>query len=322
MLASLFDILAITGPIYVLIALGFGAVRLRILAAPELRALGVFVISFALPALLFKALSQRGLSELIDVHALLVYVLASFLVAALGIGFTVFVQRRGLQAGAMTAMGMAVSNSAFVGLPIAQPLFGAAANTNLALFLVVESLIMLPLLMAIAEIGSSGHGRVGQVLRNVITSLVRNPMILGIVAGVACSLLGVHVPLPLTRAVDMLASSSAPVALFYIGGTLAGLSARGLGADLGVIMAGKLGLHALAVALLLLVLPDVDAAIRAALILNACMPMASIYPIVAQKYGQQGIAAAALVATTVTSFLTISAVVWLMKASGFIGAGG
>lgn len=322
MLASLFDILAITGPIYVLIALGFGAVRLRILAAPELRALGVFVISFALPALLFKALSQRGLGELIDVHALLVYVLASFLVAALGIGFTVFVQRRGLQAGAMTAMGMAVSNSAFVGLPIAQPLFGAAANTNLALFLVVESLIMLPLLMAIAEIGSSGHGRVGQVLRNVITSLVRNPMILGIVAGVACSLLGVHVPLPLTRAVDMLASSSAPVALFYIGGTLAGLSARGLGADLGVIMAGKLGLHALAVALLLLVLPDVDAAIRAALILNACMPMASIYPIVAQKYGQQGIAAAALVATTVTSFLTISAVVWLMKASGFIGAGG
>ncbi|TAH42362.1 MAG: AEC family transporter [Betaproteobacteria bacterium] len=318
----MFDILAITGPIYVLIALGFGAVRLRILAAPELRALGVFVISFALPALLFKALSQRGLGELIDVHALLVYVLASFLVAALGIGFTVFVQRRGLQAGAMTAMGMAVSNSAFVGLPIAQPLFGAAANTNLALFLVVESLIMLPLLMAIAEIGSSGHGRVGQVLRNVITSLVRNPMILGIVAGVACSLLGVHVPLPLTRAVDMLASSSAPVALFYIGGTLAGLSARGLGADLGVIMAGKLGLHALAVALLLLVLPDVDAAIRAALILNACMPMASIYPIVAQKYGQQGIAAAALVATTVTSFLTISAVVWLMKASGFIGAGG
>ena len=319
MLASLFDILAITGPIYVLIAIGFGAVRLRILAAPELRVLGVFVISFALPALLFKALSQRPLGELIDVHALLVYVLASFLVAALGIGFTVFVQRRGLQAGAMTAMGMAVSNSAFVGLPIAQPLFGAAANTNLAIYLVVESMIMLPLLMTIAEIGSSGHGRVGQVLRNVITSLVRNPMILGIVAGVACSLLGVHVPLPLARAVDMLASASAPVALFYIGGTLAGLSVRGMGANIGLIMAGKLALHALAVAVLLLVLPAVDPAIKAALILNACMPMASIYPIVAQKYGQQGIAAAALVATTVTSFLTISAVVWLMKASGFIG---
>lgn len=320
MLASLFDILAITGPIYVLIAIGFGAVRLRMLAAPELRALGVFVISFALPALLFKALSQRALDELIDVHALLVYVLASFVVAGLGIAFTVVVQRRGLRAGAMTAMGMAVSNSAFVGLPIAQPLFGPAANTNLAIYLVVESMIMLPLLMTIAEIGSSGHGRVGQVLRNVVGSLVRNPMILGIVAGVACSLLGVSIPLPLARAVDMLATASAPVALFYIGGTLAGLSVRGMGANIGLIMAGKLGLHALAVAALLLVLPEVDPAIRAALILNACMPMASIYPIVAQKYGEQGIAAAALVATTVFSFLTISAVVWLMKLNGFIGA--
>lgn len=322
MLANLLDILAITGPIYVLIAIGYGAVRLRMLAAAELRALGVFVISFALPALLFKALSQRALGELIDPHALLVYVLASLLVAALGIAITAFAQRRGLQAGAMSAMGMAVSNSAFIGLPIAQPLFGAAASAHLAIYLVVESMIMLPLLMTIAEIGGSGQARAGKVLRNVLGSLARNPMILGIVAGVLCSLFGLHIPLPLMRAVDMLASASAPVALFYIGGTLAGLSVRGMGADIGLIMGGKLGLHALAVFQLLMLVPGVDPGIRAALILNACMPMASIYPIVAQKYGQQDVAAAALVATTVMSFLTISAAVWLMKATGLIGAAG
>lgn len=319
MLANLLDILAITGPIYVLIAIGYGAVRLRMLAPPELRALGVFVISFALPALLFRALSQRALGELIDVHALLVYVLASLLVAALGIAVTALAQQRGLQAGAMTAMGMAVSNSAFIGLPIAQPLFGAAASAHLAIYLVVESMIMLPLLMTIAEIGGSGQAHAGKVLRNVLGSLARNPMILGILAGVLCSLLGMRIPLPLMRAVDMLASASAPVALFYIGGTLAGLSVRGMGADIGLIMGGKLGLHALAVFLLLFLLPGVDPAIRAALILNACMPMASIYPLVAQKYGQQGVAAAALVATTVMSFLTISAVVWIMKMYGLIG---
>jgi predicted permease len=318
MLASLFDILAITAPIYILIAVGFGAVRLRMLAQTELRALGVFVISFALPALLFKALSQRPLGELVGVPPLLVYLIASLLVAALGIGVAVFVQRRGLQAGAMTAMGMAVSNSAFVGLPIAQPLFGATASANLALFLVVESLIMLPLLMTLAEIGGSSHRRVSQVLRNVIGNLARNPMILAIAAGVACSALAVSIPLPLARAVDMLATASAPVALFYIGGVLAGLSVRGLGGDIGLIMAGKLMLHALAVLLMLLLLPSLEPGLRAALILNACMPMASIYPIVAQKYGQQDIAAAALVATTVGSFVTISVVIWLMRLGGFL----
>lgn len=319
MLASLFEILAITGPIYILIALGFGAVRLRLLATAELRALGVFVISFALPALLFKALSPRPLGALIDPDALFAYTLASLLMAGLGIGLTVFVKRRGLQEGAMLAMGMAVSNSAFVGLPIAQPLFGAAASANLAIYLVVESMIMLPLLLTVAEIGGSGRGRLGQVLRNVIGNLVRNPMIVAIVAGVACAALAVRIPLPLARAVDMLATASAPVALFYIGGTLASLSVRGMAGSIGVIMAGKLGGHALVVFLLLLALPGLDPALKAALVLNACMPMASIYPIVAQKYGQQGIAAAALVATTVASFLTISAVVWVMKTHGLVG---
>jgi hypothetical protein len=56
-----------------------------------------------------------------------------------------------------------------------------------------------------------------------------------------------------------------------------------------------------------------------ALILNACMPMASIYPIEAQQYGLQGIAAAALVATTAASFITISAVIWLMRLVSFPG---
>ena len=50
------QILAITVPIYVLIGLGYAAVRLRLFERGDMRILGHFVIHFALPALLFLAL--------------------------------------------------------------------------------------------------------------------------------------------------------------------------------------------------------------------------------------------------------------------------
>ena len=56
-------------------------------------------------------------------------------------------------------------------------------------------------------------------------------------------------------------------------------------------------------------------ALRTAMILNAGMPMLSIHPILARPYGQEGLCAAALVAATAASFLTISVLLW------FTGAG-
>lgn len=307
-------ILAITGPIFILIAVGFAAVRLRLLARTDMRALGVFVINFALPALLFKAMSERSVTDTVRLDLLLVYALGSIAVVALVVALAMRMQGRSLQAGAILAMGMSVSNSAFIGYPIAQQLSAPTASAALALYALVESLIMLPLLLTLAELGGAGGGRWPRVLKGIVTSLSRNPMILAILAGVACSMLALQVPLPLARAVDMLATTSAPVALFYIGGTLAGLRVKVAAGDVGLIVAGKLVLHPLLVAAAFLLLPFDDPALRLAAITNACMPMMSIYPILAQKYGEEGLCAAALVATTVTSFFTISGFLWLTGA--------
>jgi predicted permease len=179
-------ILGITGPIFILIAVGFAAVRLRLLARTDMRALGVFVINFALPALLFKAMSQRSVTDTVRLDLLAVYALGSLAVVALVVALAMRVQGRSLQAGAILAMGMSVSNSAFIGYPIAQQLSAPTASAALALYALVESLIMLPLLLTLAELGGAGGGRWPRVLKGIVTSLARNPMILAILAGVAC----------------------------------------------------------------------------------------------------------------------------------------
>src|SRR5690606_38535786 len=190
-------ILAITGPIFILIAVGVASVRLRVLAATDMRALGVFVINFALPALLFRAVSSGAVSETVRPDLLLPYALGSLAVVALVVALAMTVLRRKLQMAAVLAMGMSVSNSAFIGFPIAQQLSPASASAALAVDALVEALIMFPLLMALAELGGGGGGRWPRVLRGIALSLGKNPMILAILAGLACSLLALQVPLPL-----------------------------------------------------------------------------------------------------------------------------
>ncbi|QAU35926.1 AEC family transporter [Janthinobacterium sp. 17J80-10] len=307
-------ILGITAPIFLLIALGFAAVHKEMLARSDMRGLGYFVINFALPALLFKAMSQRALAEMVNIELMLVYTLGSLAAAAIALALTCVVQKRSLRSGAIVAMGMSLSNSAFMGFPVAQQLIGKEAGAMLALYAAVETMIMLPLLFTLAEIGENGQGHWTTVMGGILKRLLKNPMIIAIIGGVAFSASGLALPVAFARAIDMLSSASAPVALFCIGGTLAGLSLKGMTGDIGMIVAGKLILHPLAVFSIFLLLPFDNQVLRTAAILNAGMPMLSIYPILAQKYGKEGICAAALVVTTVMSFFTISALLWLTGA--------
>ena len=58
------DILAITGPIYLAIALGYATTRWGVFARADMRVFGKFTLYLALPALLFNALSQRSVAEI------------------------------------------------------------------------------------------------------------------------------------------------------------------------------------------------------------------------------------------------------------------
>ena len=60
------DILAITGPIYITILIGYLTTRQGIFAKSDMRVFGKYVINLALPALLFNALSQRQIGEILN----------------------------------------------------------------------------------------------------------------------------------------------------------------------------------------------------------------------------------------------------------------
>ena len=307
------DILAITGPIYLTIALGFFCTRQGLFAKADMQVFGKFTLQLALPALLFNALSQRRVDEILNLNYLLAYTLASLMVVGLALFWARKVKGQSLSYSSMLAMGMSCPNSGFVGYPIILLSLGPVAGVALALNMVVENFLLLPLLLAIAD----AQGRPGQwksVLLQTVKNVLRNPMIWGVVAGFAFSLSGLQMPATLGRTINLFAQSSAVLSLFVIGGALVGLKAQGLQGTVLPIALGKLVLHPLAMwAVLVWLVPIDDPALRAAALLTCAMPMLGIYTILNQRHGHGMVSAAALLVTTVGSFFTLSALLWLLR---------
>jgi predicted permease len=307
----LLQILAVTGPIYLLIAAGYLAVRSKLFAAAELRTLGRFAFMFCITALLFDALSTRPIAQVLDVHYLLAYALGSLTLLFGGYAWARWRSGAGQALASLQGMGMSSSNSGYIGYPIVLQALGPVAGVALALTLLVESLVVMSLAMAMAD-AKPGQNRAA-LARAALRGMAGNPLVLAIAAGTVFSVMGWQLPEVAARAVKLLAGASAPVGLFVVGGSLVGLQLVGVRADLARVAVGKLLLHPLAVAGLLWLWPPADPALVAPAVLLAAMPMLGIYTVLAQKHGEQGFCAAALLVTTVSSFFTVSALLWALR---------
>jgi predicted permease len=271
------------------------------------------VARFCVPALLFRAISRQPIHDVLHGDSLAVYAGGSLLALGTVTLFALRVRGRPLSLAAMQGLGASGSNSSFVGYPIVFQVIGPAAGVGLALCTLVENLLVMPLALALSDAG--GHDRrAGKVVSATARGLVRNQMIWAIAAGVVFSALGLKLPGVLDRTVARAAAAAPPTALFVSGGSLVGLHLAGQRGDLALVSGGKLLLQPLCVLGLVLLFPLQDPALRAAAVLFAAMPMPSIYPVLAQRHGHERFCAAALLVTTVSSFVTISAFVGAIPA--------
>ncbi|TRO43334.1 AEC family transporter [Pseudomonas sp. ALS1279] len=310
-------VLSITAPIFILIGLGFFSARIALVNRDQVRGMGTFVIYFALPSLVFKALAERSLSEVLNGPYLAAYAMASLSLFGIGLLLARRWRGLGLSSSAILAMGMAVPNSGFVGYPIAVMVIGPTAALAMALGMLVENLLMIPLALAIAEAGRQ-DGQGWTVVRETALRLLRNPLIIAIVLGLGMSLLELRLPVVPARVIEMLAAASAPVALFVIGATLNGMKAGGMAADLAQTSIGKLILHPLLMFAALSLVPGVDPLLMVAGVLFASAPMLSVFPILGQRFGLEERCAAALVGCTVLAFFSISGLLALLRWQGLL----
>ncbi|MBL4918060.1 AEC family transporter [Szabonella alba] len=310
-------IAAITLPIFAIVALGWGTVRSGLFSGADMRIIGRFVINIALPALLFNALASRNPAEIVNPLYLALYAGAS--VATLLVALVWFRRVQGLplpEAG-ICVMGTSCANSGYFAFPILALAVPETAPAVLAMGVMVENLVMIPLCLILIAAGSERPGGKAALVLHIARDLLRRPLTIAMAAGLVWASLALPVPEVLDRVTGMLSTASVPLALFVIGGSLAGVTPRGDLARASQIATAKLILHpAMALAGLGLVaalgLTGLDPALRISLLVTTAVPMIGVYPIFAQEQGLERLASLALLLATAASFLTLSGVLALL----------
>ena len=108
-----------------------------------------------------------------------------------------------------------------LGLPIARVMLGDAAIPSVALVLVFNGLILWTL--ATVSVEWFKHGALNlKGFGNTAKSVLKNPLIIGILSGTAFSLSGLPLPQMVDQPVTMLGQIAVPLALVALGMSLAG----------------------------------------------------------------------------------------------------
>ena len=312
------QILSITGPIYVLILLGYLSVRVGILKPEDSRVLATFVLYFAMPGLLFSVLYARTPSEIFNYPYMVIY--ASGSLAVIALAYTVLRRVRKLdhEKAAMDTLGMVCPNSGFIGYPVMTMVFPALAGPVLALNMMVENFIVLPLMLTLAA-PRTDAGTL-RTLGKAVSNTLRMPLVIALFVGLFFSLTGLRLPAMMLRPLELLANASVPLSLFAIGAGLYGLLWKGVTGRVAPVVIGKLIIHPLVMAGMIFlfsgnVVPELSPDLADCLLITASLSMMGIYPVLAQRFGAGHTASIAMIVASIACFFTLSGLLYWFSLS-------
>ena len=199
----------------VVIVAGYVAARLRI-GGPDAREalnrVGFFVAS---PALLFTVVADADLGRLLGAP-LLVQLVAAVTTAAVFVVVNLLWWRLRVPEATIGALGAGYVNAGNIGLPVAVYVIGDA--TAVVPVIGLQLLVVSPLVLLLLDSATSRKVSFGFV----VSQPVRNPIILGALAGAAVSLTGVTVPDVVLAPLEILGGAAVPMILLAFGMSLHG----------------------------------------------------------------------------------------------------
>ena len=186
-----------------------------------IRGLTRFVFDFAVPMLLLRTISTATLPDVIPWDYLASYYLGTFIILLSGLGITRLLWQRTFSQQVINAFSSSFSNTILLGIPIILLTFGDRAVLPLFIIIGTHGIIMVPLFTIMLEMGKSGRAPIKTVIVRTSYGLFTNPLIIGLLSGLACNLFEITLWKPLDEMAKLLANSVTSCALFALGATLA-----------------------------------------------------------------------------------------------------
>lgn len=312
---SLIFSLNATAPVFIMMLLGMLFRRLGWMDGELAGKLNRFVFRVPLPLLVFSDLATVDIAQAWDTGFVLFCFAATALSIALAWGLSYLWKDRSIQGEFI--QGAYRSSAALLGVALIQNIYG---NSGMAPMMIIGSvpLYNIAAVVVLSLYGAERHGLDREAARRTAKGIVTNPILLGILAGVAWAALRIPMPSILCKTVSSLSGTATPL----------GLMAMGAGFDFKA-AAGRLKPAATAafmklVGFCVLFLPLAAALgfrreeLVAILIMLGSATTVSGY-VMAKSMGHEGVLSASVVMlTTLLSAFTITGWIWLLRALGYI----
>ncbi|MEM7417720.1 MAG: AEC family transporter [Gemmatimonadota bacterium] len=307
------DLLNTLGPIFGLLILGFASGRTSWMTPASVRGLVLFAFTFSIPALLIQSMAELVVPDQFDAGFLLSFYGGSAIVYGGGLAVARYGYGRPLADQAIFGLCASFSNLVLMGIPVVLAVQGQSAMLPMMLIIGFHSATFMPLTVVLIQADRSADGASSPALTKVVSEVARNPIIVGILVGLALNVGSVPLPGVVDETLAMLGATAVPCALFALGASLAGMPLGGDAvAALG--LAGlKLVVHPLAVWVLAVPVLGLEGQNATVAVLLAAMPTGvNVYLFGARYDAAAEIAARTVLLTTSGSAVTLSLVLaWL-----------
>ncbi len=213
-----------TVPVFAVMVLGWLLKRAGFLTEEFIRTANKLVFHVALPAMLFLDIAQMDPTQLLDgrfvafgAAVTLVSILLIWLLSRL-------LMKHKEQVGAFV-QGAYRSSAAILGAALITNVYGDAGYAPLMILASVPLYNIFAVLILVLE--SGGDGRQGGAgVKRAAVNVCKNPIILGIVAGMPFALLQLKLPAMVTKTVSLVGQLATPLALLAIGAGFVWQNAR------------------------------------------------------------------------------------------------
>lgn len=209
-----------TLPIFLIMILGKVLIRLKIINEDFTKAADKYVFYVALPALVFKDLTENNIRDFFDARYVLYCFFVTLFIILLLWFLTEHFMKNEFEKGAFIQVSYR-SSAAILGLAFIDNMYDSAGMAPLMIIGAVPLFNIFAVIILTLKGNQEGHPNIKQTICNIF----KNPILLGILVALPFAFLDLHFPVFINKGISYLAATASPLALLSIGAGFEGKKA-------------------------------------------------------------------------------------------------
>ena len=199
-------------PLFLVMGLGYIARCTGAISRTDVPKINKWAFRFFMPVMLFYNIYTSDLSVAAQPKIIIFAVVCVLVLYGLSFGFVMLAEKNDNMRGVMI-QGIYRSNFVIMGIPLAAQLVEGADLGPVVILVAVVIPIFNVLAVITLEIFNGTKPSVGKMLLDVL----KNPLIIGIAAGIVVQLIGLKLPEAVESAANMIGKAASPLMLFLLG---------------------------------------------------------------------------------------------------------